>query len=585
MSPPWRRAACCVYALMGYLWSCEVTVPEGTFRCGEGELCPDGQACDPDGLCRSAGAVAGDPRSRDAQAAVERGGMDGSADGSTFSDGSSIEPPIRDVHPMPAATDAGVVESAVDAGHPLQCEAEAMRCRFDGKRLQRCAPSGEWTDAGACEFGCDGGRCLPACHAGEQRCEQGRFMLCDAQGRWQSSVPESEGIYVLAGVEARPDCGSATAPCATLRQAVARALSTKLRTLYIGSGEYPESLELPAGLSLIGGWKTIDGRWTRLCPGDRAKVASIASPDNVGVRAEYAGASALESLHIGTRAATEAESLYGVFVRGATTELTLTDVEIAAPGGGDGAAAMPGQNAPTAADTCDPGDGTRGSTPPPAQGGTGTFDRDGYHPGHGVVGLPGARGGNGAAGDEACADCAALVTQQTGQSPTEVSPDRSCGIAGLPGCGGEGGLPGGSGRGGGSSVALFVWDARVHLQAGDFSAGDGGDGAAGGLGGTGGDGRPGGQGALGPTCTGVFLSGSSPSVSMVAGPAGSEGRPGAAGGNGGDGGGGSGGSSYAIFIGGAGTVDSVEAPRLAHGEPGLSLGNGEPGSAAARFPK
>lgn len=580
MGPAWLRAAC-ISALMACSYGCDVTVPEGTFRCSDSERCPDGQACDPDGLCRSPSAIARDPRTRDAET-PER--VDGSVDGSTWLDGSSPGTTTTIDPALPGETD-GAAEDAVDGGDGPSCTAEAVRCHAEGTRLERCAPSGEWTEAGQCEHGCDDGACLPACKSDEERCDEGRFMRCDAQGRWQSATPETEGIYVLAGVQARPDCGSATAPCATLAQGVARAISTKLRTLYIGSGEYPESLELPAGLRLIGGWKTIDGRWTRHCPGDRAKVATIASPANVGVRAEYDGASALESLRVVTRAAMEAESLFGIFVRGEATELTLSDVEIAVPSGGDGAAGAPGQNAPAAGETCDlPGDGTRGSTPTPAPGGTGTFDRDGYQPGHGADGLPGNPGSNGVAGGEVCDDCSALVTQQLGQSPADVSPDRSCGVAGSPGCRGEAGLPGGSGRGGGSSVALFIWDARVRVQAGDFNAGDGGDGGAGGPGGTGGDGKPGGRGAPGPTCTGVFLSGSSPSFHMVSGPAGSEGGPGGSGSNGGEGGGGSGGSSYAIFIGGAGTVDIVEEPRLAHGQSGLSLGNAASGGAAPRFP-
>ena len=144
--------------------------------------------------------------------------------------------------------------------------------------------------------------------------------------------------------------------------------------------------------------------------------------------------------------------------------------------------------------------------------------------------------------------------------------------------GGPGGL---AGQGGGSSVALFVWDAKVTAWGGTFRAGDGGKGGDGALGASGAAGANGTNGANGPTVTVEPTCCGTPTNVFAMGGTGMKGGDG---GDGGDAGAGSGGSSYAIYAGGGAMLEVTDTV-LQIGAPGSGGGGplpGMPGDAKPR---
>jgi hypothetical protein len=155
----------------------------------------------------------------------------------------------------------------------------------------------------------------------------------------------------------------------------------------------------------------------------------------------------------------------------------------------------------------------------------------------------------------------------------------SCGSAGASGCGGQPGQGGQGGQGGGSSVALYVWDAKVTMIGGALRAGNGGTGGAGGPGGLGGAGGTGANGAAATSCdtacgTQIPAFKCGPVQSTAA--AGGTGSRGGAGGRGAPGGGGAGGSTFAAVEGGVARV-TISNAGMASGIPGASRGNGPTG--------
>ncbi len=176
--------------------------------------------------------------------------------------------------------------------------------------------------------------------------------------------------------------------------------------------------------------------------------------------------------------------------------------------GGDGE--KPGERPASSHTLCKPGvngepghPGDFGPVGPEAER-HGSIDATGYAGVDGAAGTSGKRGQGGGGGGGAMGGRVACTANST---PTDV-PGASGGSGGSGGCGGAGG---GGGKAGGSSIALLILDADVHLEGVKLTAksagngGSGGSGQAGGARGLGGLGGIMGEGASGnaePACKG-----------------------------------------------------------------------------------
>jgi hypothetical protein len=354
-----------------------------------------------------------------------------------------------------------------------------------------------------------------------------------------------------------------------------------------------------AGVRVEGGWAAVDNTWRPICTSDASNNDAVvvqAPPNaNITVRADaIKGRATLAWLTVKSKAmAKEGESLYGIFARGADTNLILDNVRVQVATAGDGASGAPGAAGADGSKTgcTPPGDGAHGVAEGTIGGGApaGTFGSNGYVPADGSVGGPGKPGHNGTAAGagiciRCCTACTAIATPDVGEgsaTPNDDPPcectfgNNSCGGPGLSGCGGEPGAGGSPGHGGGSSIGLYVWDAAVSVSEGSLQAGDGGKGSVGGTGGTPGLGVPGVFGPSGPTCI-VCDNYCEPRSDWGTG---STGGVGGNGRSGGQGGGGAGGSSYAVYKGGTAAVLISPSTALLYGKAGTSLGNGAPGRA------
>jgi hypothetical protein len=411
------------------------------------------------------------------------------------------------------------------------------------------------------------------------------------------------GVFVAApplGADS-DTCGTSDAPCATIALASTHATTQARGFVYLGAGEYAESLTLAAGLTLIGGWDNAGGAWTRQCTATRAHSAVIASHDNVAVQAQFDGSATLDTLTIRSKSqASPGESVYGVMLRGAATELHLNEVAVEAADAGDGVEGAPGNAGADGRSGCSAGDASRGAdaTTPAAGAVAGTFGPNGYTPADGQPGSAGMRGGNGSLGEASCVTCRDQIADQRPElracqnlilNPclSDVTPERSCGdVSDTAGCAGKPGAGGAPGGGGGSSVAVYVWDGTLVLQGATLQAGNGGLGAIAGVGGKGGSGGKGVAGKAGSTCESTLtlvgvLMGTGPSA---AGGGASAGGPGGPGGDGASGGAGAGGFSYALFKGGSARIVGAETATLRHAAGGLSAGSGATGQAGELGP-
>jgi hypothetical protein len=550
---------------------CVPEIPEGTLPCDSDPECPRGWHCWPsDQRCHS------DPSdARPPEEAIPDG---------------SLRDAMTGVRPMDAAPDA-----TIDA-HVGPDAATGVDASWDG---------GLTVDSG------------PTSPTVSPLCER-----IEADG--------SSAIFVaLAPVGSMAnDCGSRDHPCASIALGIEQAQVANYSHVYINVGTYEEQVMMRAGVSLVGGWNKIGGTWRSNCV-EPEKLATIRSPTNVGVWAEYEGTSRLERLTIASKATADAgETLYGVFARGATTRLELRQVRIEAAKGGDGAEPAAGVAPAAPTMTCAAGSGLAaiGMGEPGQPAATGTYDMDGYHVATAQPGQAGPPGNHATARAPLCRQCveSGSCATTSGICSGTVAPGESCAEAGAPGCGGLGGPGGLGGQGGGASVGLFAWGARIELHQSVLVASDGGTGARGGEGSPGGPGAAGAAGTPGAACP-VCVSGrrifepgpvfpiDPTPVPFAAGAArgtaagdarpglpneqivpilpplllcseasgtaaisGSSGTPGAAGGRGGDG---AGGPSYSLFGGGGAVLRNVDS-ELQHGQGGMSSGEGAPGAAA-----
>jgi hypothetical protein len=400
------------------------------------------------------------------------------------------------------------------------------------------------------------------------------------------------GVFVSSAGQDGADgatCGTREAPCKTIAKALS--FATAGRIIYLDAGTYEEDgLALKPGVTLQGGWdRSAVGVWSRVCTADRNALVVIRprTADRTLSAVDLAGTATLETLTIRskTAAASAGQSLYGIFASGASTEIVTREVAIEVGAAGNGSAGGAGQNGDSPAATCSAGTGADGATEGAVGSGApgGMFNATGYVPAPGVTGGTGANGDHGTAAPAApciaCPDTGATCRPVCVGQPICVNlcswsaSFASCGVAGINGCGGGGGKGGAPGSGGGSSVGVFLSNARLRAMSGKITSGRGGDG---GLGGAAGQGKVGNAGAPGQPglgcvlCEGIISSINPTCLQPSQAPAaGAPGGIGGAGKNGGPGGGGSGGHSYPVYKAGTATADVAAAVVLTADSPGL----------------
>ncbi len=401
-----------------------------------------------------------------------------------------------------------------------------------------------------------------------------------------NAVDTSAGVFVArtgSDADSGSGCGRTPgAPCQTINAGIATARALGRTIVYVAAGVYTEQVALAAQVSVRGGWRFESGLWSFDCSAHPEAIVVIQAPANANrtiLADNLAGTSVLSTVRVLSKPTpSSSESLYGVFASGSTTTVILDNVVVEVANAGDGQTGATGSTGAAPASSCSAGDGLAGS---PAGGlGTGalagTFSASGYAP------TTGLQGGSGAPGHDGTAAPAPTPVSYTVCSFVLLCGESGAnctGSAGTHGCGGRAGGGGLGGTGGGSSIAVFVAGARVTLQGGSYTAGNGGRGARGGSGGTGTSGSAGTQGDS-KTCTDArHCALGCANDPNVVGP-GTTGGTGGTASNGGQGGGGSGGSSYAVIVGAAGLVTYLATPKLATGSAGTSLGNGASGMAA-----
>jgi hypothetical protein len=377
----------------------------------------------------------------------------------------------------------------------------------------------------------------------------------------ERAVDEAAGLFVDKSGSDGPNCGAVSLPCQTIQHTLDRAGLIGKSVVYVAasSSPYVESITMPEGVRVEGAWGAVGETWTPICTTQASEAVIVQAPFDQAVTVTVdglgsgttVGTAELAWLTVRSKAQADvlaAESLYGIFVRGATTRVVLERVNVDMANAGDGApgtAGSPGADGATtgclpASDGATPPDGAPGAGAP-----AGTFTSDGYEPPPvAETGQSGQDGHNGSgAPTPSCFDCVWEFLPIGGQCQLV---GNVCPESGLPGCGGKAGTAGTGGSSAGSSIGIYIWDARVEALRGALGAGDAGNGGNGGDIGAGGSGMPG---APGPESYCPAFPGS-PCAANYAPPS-PPGGPGGNGSAGGRGGGGAGGYSYAVYRGGA----------------------------------
>jgi len=439
-------------------------------------------------------------------------------------------------------------------------------------------------------------------------------------------VPESCGIWVSASLGVDTNPGTQALPLRSITAAVGLAL-TGPRRIYACGEVYEESVTLPAGVSLFGGF-TCAGQWAFV---DKAALATIAplKPEIALRLGPGQGASLIGDVEVIARdAKVPGDSSIAVFALPGSVAAILRARIVAGDGAdgmdgedgkNNGAAAKKGIDGVDGADACamEPGIGgasvfleCEDGSSTGGQGGNGgeQFANDGAEgqvapapnpQGFGLGGsgeaflpctggLSGAHGANGDEGKGASTkgrltiqgvlgasgeDGASGVPGQGGGGGGASRGKASCGAAphggpggGSGGSGGCGGRGGKGGQAGGSAIGLASLSDGIRLDDVVLHVGNGGNG------GNGGTSQPGGQGGL-PGLGGAGLGGNEPIESACPGGAGGYG------GHGGNGGGGHGGH-VACFAATKGLYPSRNALWCEWGLAGAGGHGGDPGWAA-----
>jgi hypothetical protein len=414
-------------------------------------------------------------------------------------------------------------------------------------------------------------------------------------------IDESYGVFVSPLGDDESGDGSRDKPYATLAVAIEQA-STNDRRVYAcaDGGAYREGpmLEAPAsGLELFGGFSCSD--WSY----DTDLKSEVLSPYSRALRVIGVSSLRIEDFRFEASAGTEAgESSFGVFISN-STRVVLRRTEIEALDGQDGANGtlaaqayqpqasldgnsesldVPGTGGEEKVCACQADSvslGGRGGAPRAPSGESGAQG----DPALGG-GLPGdtygqscndrGSGGDGAPSPDAASGAGASTLGSTatgnwrpsaGKNGETALPGQGggggaslngLGHGGGGGCGGCGGSGATAGKGGGGSIAMFVFNSSVQIEASSLTTGNGGDGGKG-L-----------RGQAGQQSVGLGGSTVNPLNSCPGG----NGGPG---GDGGSSGGGAGGISVGILWSGEAPVQIDVASAL--GDPGARGIGGEPG--------
>jgi hypothetical protein len=413
----------------------------------------------------------------------------------------------------------------------------------------------------------------------------------------------STAIYVAPdGNNGNP--GTADLPRRTLAGAfeLAASLVNKKPHIYLAPGVYDEAVTLPKGSSdaplvIEGGYQRAGATWTRSCEATARDLAILtATKTEAGTpvvrAANLVNAVSLSHLTVKTKdqgtkgePGKTGESLYGVFVQGLGTKLTLDDVAILVGKAGTGGEGTPGAaaNAPACDGTTDCADGTTGADGADGLAATaGSFGETGYLAGVGETGKVGGAGKNGAKGGEsvgaACAISCPVVEPSQCKTQVPVTGNVSA-KTGTCGCGAPTSSPGVGSGSGGTAVALVVGaGASVTTSAGRYVTTGGGDAPDGGSAGPAASATDGAKGAdesciasTGSTCGYDAISATCAALgTTVPVPGGAAGTKGGLAGKSGKGGSGAGGPSFGIVKIGNATVEIKSAPVYAVGPGGKS---------------
>ncbi len=397
---------------------------------------------------------------------------------------------------------------------------------------------------------------------------------------------------------------------ATMVRTLGRALllATPERPIYLLTGDHavPETLVVPSGIHIYGGYGSDPNAPGTFVRGDaNTHPTTITGASPVLLYRDLDASTVLANVQVTGAPTASSEASVALMALEVGTHLRLVGVRLSTADGGAGVAGLVGAPGVPAAAPGDPGstgdfdacpgcagaagindrcggepqvngaaggqgggvaEATAGRPTQAAQGGSGgSLGReaapDGSPGGGGIVGTPGAVGDAGSADGRIILRGEVLVWQslsgaegvpgQAGGGGGGGAGGLSSGIDGDTGGGGGGGGGGGcggdggtGGAGGGGGIALIIRGGVVRLFDTLLQPGSGGGGGPGGLGGLGADGAAGGAGGgVADDCEGCGLGG--------------DGGPGRAGGCGGPGGGGGGGPSIAVLRVGA-DADSVE---------------------------
>jgi len=410
--------------------------------------------------------------------------------------------------------------------------------------------------------------------------------------------------------------GAMNAPFKTINAALAAAPSANKTDVYVSKGIYSESVSLPNGISIYGGYDAANA-WQR----STSNTTEIVGPANVGLT--ISGATLPTQVQLftiydtgasGTNTNGDGQSGIGVLVLNATGAITVRGCTIFAAngvngtnsgGGSTGGSGASGQNA-SGTSLGGGGAGCVAGTNGGAGGASvsGVVNGNPGNPGFGISGGGQGAGGGGGGGMGACGTTSSgpgttgaipgnsggTGGPGTNGAPAETSfgsfdangnylppfgSNSGMGAAGNPGGGGGGGGAGGGSAGGTGSIPF---DPPFCTDCTGIASGGGGGGGGGGCGGTPGYGGRGGGGSFG-----ILSVGSSTvtvdSCTITTGTGGT----GGSGGNGGPGGAGGG-----YGGGGGGNQDSdcgnqVAGPG-AHGSAGGYGGQGGGGAGGAGGP-
>jgi len=397
-----------------------------------------------------------------------------------------------------------------------------------------------------------------------------------------ANVSEDYGVFVNGDVDAAADAdGSKDKPFKTIEQALENLAGKSRVFVCASSGAYAEQVNLPANVSLFGGFEC--GSWMYNC--EKPKVA----PDHPGVALSVSGstgATVADMEFVAKDAPSAGDSSIAVFIAN-STGIVLQRVTATA-GNGMSASSMgnpdsnycdnvqgnAGGTTGGLEQVCDCTDGTGsvggkgGDANAGGEDGKPTIadgNNDGTGGAAGSIGHRGADSNSTANGGDGAADLGELLVASwqpaSGSNGTNGSVGQGGGGGGGGdtgggggGAGGCGGAAGPGGAGGGASIVIAVYKSNVTISECNLTSGKAGDG---GQGGKGEDGQGGGA-------AGVSTGGAA------------GGGRGGSGSGGGGGGGGAGGISVGVLFSSGGTVNIDTATTVTLG----AAGNG--GAAGTR---